>query len=137
MMRLWLLVVGTVLLLCLTVPWWMAFSLLIPAGVLLRSARDRGPRLYPKEMRDEIVARDGVACFYCGTPTHDEAGCPEGGDCPDCRQIDHVRSWKNGGATRKRNGRVSCQFCNLRKGKGTPAELRAKVVAEWKRAQRT
>lgn len=136
MIRLWLLAVATVLLLCLTVPWWMAFSLLVPFGLLARAARDRGPRLYPKAMRDEIVAAQGVKCFYCGTETHDEHDCPQGGDCPDCRQIDHAKAWAAGGSTKVRNGRVSCMFCNGRKGAGTPAELRAKVYAEWRQTRR-
>jgi Zn ribbon nucleic-acid-binding protein len=131
--RVWLLALVVVALLSLVFPWPLAVGLLVPLWAVTRTRRDRGPRLFPSQMKDDIVRRDGERCYYCGDMTHDERDCPDGGDCPDCRQFDHVRAWAANGATRLRNGRVSCAFCNSRKGAGTPADLKAKVVAEWRR----
>jgi hypothetical protein len=132
--RVWLLALATCWLMSLFVGGW-SWSLLILLAAYSLAHRQRGPRLFPAAMKDDIVRAQGVRCHYCGDPTHDERKCPNGGDCPDCRQFDHVRSWKSGGSTKRGNGVVSCQFCNSRKGAGSPAELKAKVLAEWRASQ--
>lgn len=133
MIRLWLLVLGSVALLCLVVPWWAAVSLLVPFVAYLRHRRatiDRGPRLYPQWMRQAIIQRDGAHCYVCGVLTHPESECQRGG-CPDCRQFDHVKAWFRGGSTTVKNGKVACAWCNRRKGAGTLDELRDEVRAEY------
>lgn len=133
MIRLWLLALLTVALLATVVTPWAAVTLLVPFAVFAWSHRRRGPRLFPQYMRQYIIQRDGGHCYVCGVETHTKSDCPAGGDCPDCRQFDHVRAWADGGSTTVKNGKVSCSWCNSRKGAGTLEELRDQVRAEYGR----
>lgn len=55
----------------------------------------------------EILNRDGFKCQYCGrNPTRDGVRL----------EIDHIKSWKDGGKSKKDNLVTACEYCNGCKG---------------------
>lgn len=93
--------------------WWWA-ALVVSAGVAAVMHVERGPRLFPEDMRRAIYARDGGRCASCGVAVHWERDCPYG-ECERCYQADHVKAWANGGRTTLRNGACLCRACNQAK----------------------
>lgn len=56
----------------------------------------------PPKMREALLARDGIACAFCGSA--------------DDPQADHVKPRARGGATTLDNLQVLCGPCNRKKG---------------------
>ncbi len=54
-----------------------------------------------RELRQEVLQRDGHACVYCGDPA---------------TAVDHVFPRVQGGLTVERNLVAACRSCNSRKG---------------------
>ena len=64
--------------------------------------------------RDEIFARDGYRCVYCGR-IH----------APDELTLDHVQARSRGGDRSGGNLVTACRACNVRKGRRRIAEFLA------------
>lgn len=62
--------------------------------------------------RDEIIQRDGQACYLCGKEISIHA-----------ITLDHIVPLSRGGTHTPLNVRVACQPCNSRKGKKLLSEL--------------
>lgn len=78
-------------------------------GALLLFSKDQRPPI-PRFIRDEVFARDGRRCIYCGDgsgPFH----------------LDHVVPYSRGGASTLENLAVACRACNLAKSDRTPQEM--------------
>lgn len=62
-------------------------------------AMQKGSRLFPPELRDLIIIRDGGTCRspYCDAPI---------------RHADHPKPWRAGGKTSATNGQGLCEACN-------------------------
>jgi 5-methylcytosine-specific restriction endonuclease McrA len=72
---------------------------------------DRAPRITVRLTRRNLMLRDGFQCQYCGKrPSHRDLN------------VDHVVPRSRGGGDSWENLVVSCRFCNLKKGRRTPAE---------------
>ena len=81
------------------------------------SAETYNARLFPSDVRQEIILRDHFACTYCnriGTVDLD----PDG----EYWDIDHVVPYGKGGLTCADNGVLSCSECNSKKRDMTPAQ---------------
>lgn len=125
MIGLLLLVVFGFVLVAASLGWFPATTLLVAGLIVAHHYRQRGPRLYPAAMRAEVFERDGGRCRECGVAVHTASSCVRGG-CDDCAEIDHRRSWHDGGATTMRNARLTCQKCNLQKGADPVSVFRRK-----------
>ena len=64
--------------------------------------------------RDEIFARDGYRCVYCGRVQP-----------PEELTLDHVQARSRGGDRSGGNLVTACRACNLRKGRRRVAEFLA------------
>lgn len=73
-----------------------------------------------KDMKNAVLARDGMVCRYCKRPVHTRRKGPRK------LHIDHVIPWSLGGRHTVDNLVVSCAACNLSKG-ANPAI----VPEEW------
>lgn len=62
-------------------------------------------RFASRQLREEILARDGYRCRYCGCPVTIKTV-----------HIDHIKPWSFGGHTKERNLVASCRECNKIKG---------------------
>lgn len=60
-------------------------------------------------LREQIMARDGYACVYCGST--------------EALGVDHIIPYSKGGATAPFNLVVACLSCNAKKGDGDPREV--------------
>jgi hypothetical protein len=65
----------------------------------------------PTCISDDVYARDGGRCVYCGAE--------------DRLSLDHVIPWSRGGENAVDNLAVACRPCNSSKGARTPEEWRA------------
>ena len=71
-----------------------------------RRRLSRDPVRYAhRELRLEILIRDGYRCRYCGVSVSDATA-----------NMDHVRPWKKGGKTKMQNLVAACRSCNKAKG---------------------
>jgi len=60
-----------------------------------------------RELRDRVIARDGLVCQYCKANL-----------MPSEATIDHVVPVSRGGSDDLENLRVACRKCNVKKGAG-------------------
>jgi 5-methylcytosine-specific restriction endonuclease McrA len=64
--------------------------------------------MFPSEWKEEFYIEQNKKCDACSK------------DLTDSREyalseLDHVKSWKNGGLTERNNCRLVCQSCNRKK----------------------
>jgi len=64
----------------------------------------------PTHVKDQVTARDGLACRYCGSGS-------------DPLEYDHVLPWSRGGQHTLENLVVACRPCNRAKKDRTPSEM--------------
>ncbi len=82
----------------------------------------RTSRQIPKSLRYAVLERDDFHCRYCGR------GQPE-----VILELDHARSWKDGGETTITNLVTSCRDCNRGKSsRSTSAKFREPIRSENK-----
>ena len=63
-------------------------------------------RAFTRQQRDQVIARDGYQCAYCGVP----------GNAPGVQlAVDHVDAHSRGGRTSVDNARMACGPCNTAK----------------------
>jgi 5-methylcytosine-specific restriction endonuclease McrA len=86
---------------------------------LTRTVQGRRPSV-PTAVRAAVLARDGMACRYCGRKVHQRK------TGPGRLHFDHVIPHSRGGLPTIENIVVSCRGCNLAKsdGDGVPERLR-------------
>jgi 5-methylcytosine-specific restriction endonuclease McrA len=74
-----------------------------------------------RELQYQVVARDGVKCFYCGVVTLVK-NSPAWKACrnpyPLERTVDHILPRIRGGLDVLENLRLACRSCNSVKGSG-------------------
>lgn len=75
-----------------------------------------GGRGIPSYLREEVIARDGLFCRYCGRELEEK------GEWPLFPTLDHVVPRAQGGEHTVENLVVACQPCNQRKKDRTPEQ---------------
>lgn len=74
-------------------------------------ALNRNPREWiPLEVRQAVLARDGMICRYCKLRVHTRKSGPRK------LHYDHVIPWSRGGPATAENIAISCRSCNISKG---------------------
>ena len=81
----------------------------------------------PKKVREQVIARDGLYCVYCGIAVVPADKYPYDSPRPNRKvgfgflTIDHRRPYSKGGTSDVRNCVVACYDCNT--GKGDRSEI--------------
>jgi len=65
-------------------------------------------RAFPPEWKSEFFSSQDNRCAKCGKTLEDSREY-------NLAELDHIKSWKNGGLTTKENCQLLCQSCNRRK----------------------
>lgn len=95
---------------------------LAPKGDVAVAEPGRTSRQIPKSLRYAVLRRDDFHCRYCGKSP------PE-----VILEIDHARSWKEGGETTMANLVTSCRDCNRGKSsKSVSAKIREPIRPQEK-----
>jgi 5-methylcytosine-specific restriction endonuclease McrA len=64
----------------------------------------------PREVREAVVARDGLVCQLCGCSVVRRSFREPWQ--PDTLHLDHIRQYAHGGECTEENLRVTCARCN-------------------------
>lgn len=78
--------------------------------------------MLPADLRQQVIARDGLRCRYCGIKVVRRADYPYWPPIPNhmagvgLLTIDHIRPRSRGGFDELSNLCVACQECNVKKG---------------------
>ena len=76
-----------------------------------------------KEIRKQLIERDGITCYLCGKKT-----------TTSNRQVEHVVPHAKGGTDDISNLKIACKVCNRKKGKTNLDDFVHKEIARLERA---
>lgn len=80
----------------------------------------------PRELRDALAERDGMACHWCGVETVRMEPGSDGRQPDNAMTLDHVHERSRGGSDEAENLVIACYRCNQFRAKafsGSPGEL--------------
>ena len=90
----------------------VSFSMKVPSVLRLRRYARLASRS-PSFSRENVLARDGYQCQYCGVSLTSKTAT-----------LDHVLPSSRGGKTTWENVVTACRSCNGKKGRKTPEEAK-------------